>query len=807
MVEKQVTIRVTATDQASPAFKTIGANAKAMGSQVSTSATQSAASLKTMQDRGAAVGAAMGALVGGVAIAGRAFVAQEQQIRGLNRAYGESSIEMQKFAESMQKTTTFSNDAARAAEMTASTLIRNYGFTATEIQKLITISADLAATSGLTLEDATQRVSAAMRGEAESAEVLGLTLNQQSIDRNNLTLTMTNQEAAHFRLNALIEQSAFANGAAAEAADTNAGKAKQFVNVLQDQVQGLGEASGAMGQYLSVMGNLALALPLVTGMLGKFAVGLGALGLGGKSGIAIGALAFGGYEAYRTYSGQGLAATGTSPELSAWNAFFGQASELMNAIIPFGDPYDTGRYRTAKGANAVEDVTKNLFYIDPLSTPEGSKEFGNYLYERLYTAGLVSGADSRGDKDEQLDMVRARASQAGLSLEDYIRAYLTAPGSNFVFDPVSGTYMDKGEIQIYTQERTRIKSEQIGSMATGGVGYPGTGGLEKTLLIPPVSSTVTTDRLSPYDTGGTMGSFSNFGKAAEDAAALSAALVEQYGAYAGLVEGINSADDAQKAFKATQDGLLQQEGVYSQQINEFSSQVSAQDAAYEILNQRREEGQALTESDIEFLDNYAQANERGTGAVEDATVEMGKLAQAYLLNMEKGDAMNETLGETAGSIDDLVTVIEDLILSLDGVPEEVRTRIELERADEALEAARQLNYELSLIAGTYVANIVLNQSGGNAPSGPQYLGGGTMNAYAGGGTQYGGGHALVGERGPELVWLPNGAQVTNTEATKSRMGGRSRGGGGPNFYGPVTLQMSTPDVYDALASQALGGAR
>lgn len=83
----------------------------------------------------------------------------------------------------------------------------------------------------------------------------------------------------------------------------------------------------------------------------------------------------------------------------------------------------------------------------------------------------------------------------------------------------------------------------------------------------------------------------------------------------------------------------------------------------------------------------------------------------------------------------------------------------------------------------------------------------TMSAYAGGGTVYGGNMAWVGERGPEAVWLPNGAQVMNTEGSKSRMQSGRRGRGDFVNQGTINFQMNTPDVYGAVEAYALGGAR
>lgn len=75
----------------------------------------------------------------------------------------------------------------------------------------------------------------------------------------------------------------------------------------------------------------------------------------------------------------------------------------------------------------------------------------------------------------------------------------------------------------------------------------------------------------------------------------------------------------------------------------------------------------------------------------------------------------------------------------------------------------------------------------------------SIPSYATGGT-----HAMVGEHGPEMVWLPNGSQVTNAVATESRR--RDRGGGsGITIIGPVTFRVENENVGAAIRSQLLAG--
>lgn len=285
---------ITGKNGISRVFQEVTHDAQKMGDGVDAAAKKGGRGLDDLKKNATEIGAALGATIGVVSLLGQSYVRQEQEVGALNRIYGSASEEIVRFTEVIQDNTTASNDQARQAAITAGTLVQNYGFTAAEIEKVISTSADLAAVTGLTLNDATQRVAAALRGEAESAEVLGLTLNQQSIDRNNLTLTMSNEEAAHFRLNALLEQSAFAEGAAGDKAASHAGQARQLVNQLQDVAQSAGGALGPISEYASVLGSLALAAPVAGAGLGKIGPGVASLaGLLGPAGLTAAVLGAG----------------------------------------------------------------------------------------------------------------------------------------------------------------------------------------------------------------------------------------------------------------------------------------------------------------------------------------------------------------------------------------------------------------------------------------------------------------------------------------------------------------------------------
>lgn len=288
---------ILARDQASKVFEKVGDSAEKMGDDITASAKESGRSLKELQDDAKNVALGVGVMIGSFALAGQSARDHEIAVNALRRGYGDAADDMLAFTERLQDTTNYSNDAAVAAANIARTLALNYGFTADEIQRVLTISADLAAATGYSLEDATMRVVSALRGEAESAEMLGLTLNQAAIDSDNLTLSMSNQEAAHFRLNALIEQSSFAQGAAAEQAETTYGRLQDLSHGFQDMAISVAESTGPLGEAGAFLADNALqaaAAGLAIGQMAGAATSLVRLtGAFGPVGIAAG-LAVGG---------------------------------------------------------------------------------------------------------------------------------------------------------------------------------------------------------------------------------------------------------------------------------------------------------------------------------------------------------------------------------------------------------------------------------------------------------------------------------------------------------------------------------
>jgi hypothetical protein len=293
-----VAIKLTATDGVTPVFQRIGKAAEATSGDVdgvrrvmdsleresaqATKALEAAARGLDRTDREAkGLKGTLSDLKVGLAVLGanfvmasRAAVDQERQIAVLSRQYGAAADELLQFAEDLQRTTSFSNDAAREAAASFATLAQNYGFTTEQIKTLIKVSADLAAAKGIDLVSAAERIQAAMRGEAESAEFLGLTLNDTALGIDRMSKSTTDAEKGQIRFQALLRQAAYAQGLAAERAETAAGRTQQLMNRVQDLAQEFAAATGPAGQMAAALSQQALQVGLATAGITQLVSGI-----------------------------------------------------------------------------------------------------------------------------------------------------------------------------------------------------------------------------------------------------------------------------------------------------------------------------------------------------------------------------------------------------------------------------------------------------------------------------------------------------------------------------------------------------
>lgn len=281
--------QITAKDSASPVFATVGNAAAKMGSAVTTAAKNASTALK--ENKKAADDLKIGALALGTAftLASRSALDQTRSIDAVNRLYGESADEILKATEALQDNTNFSNDAARQAAITGATLVSNYALTADQIAVLIERSANLAQVHGIDLADAMSRVSGAIRGEGEAAELLGLNMSDSAVATaaaaagiTNWTTGATEAEKAAFRYSLVLEQTNATLGAAEDAHNTAAGTVRGFANDVGDLAQKFALATGPVGESAAVLSDYALQIGVTIGGVVKLGEGLKSLGAGAK---------------------------------------------------------------------------------------------------------------------------------------------------------------------------------------------------------------------------------------------------------------------------------------------------------------------------------------------------------------------------------------------------------------------------------------------------------------------------------------------------------------------------------------------
>ena len=162
--------------------------------------------------------------------------------------------------------TSLKNAVARTVDMT-----KRLGLSADQMEEVIKRSADLGA--GKTdLEGAIERVTAALRGEAEASEYLGLTLNENYVKawyeasdaHARAWKDLSDLEKAQVRYNAFLAQSDQLQGRAAASADTFGGALAQVraevenaVTNNKDVAESLGRVADTLRSHSREIGQIA----------------------------------------------------------------------------------------------------------------------------------------------------------------------------------------------------------------------------------------------------------------------------------------------------------------------------------------------------------------------------------------------------------------------------------------------------------------------------------------------------------------------------------------------------------------------
>lgn len=173
------------------------------------------------------------------------------------------------------------NAVSRTVDMT-----KRLGMSSEQMEELIKRSADLSA--GKTdLQGGIERVTAALRGEAESAEFLGLTLNENYIKawheahdaHGTAWKDLTDLEKAQVRYNVFLEQSAEMQGRAADSANTFSGALAMVKTEVSNAIANNKNLAASLSGVANIIrenadeiGDMASAIAIATGETIKFVV-------------------------------------------------------------------------------------------------------------------------------------------------------------------------------------------------------------------------------------------------------------------------------------------------------------------------------------------------------------------------------------------------------------------------------------------------------------------------------------------------------------------------------------------------------
>jgi murein DD-endopeptidase MepM/ murein hydrolase activator NlpD len=173
----------------------------------------------------------------------------EQAQFAINKLYGGSAPTITAQAEALAKSAGRSRADALEGAAAVANLGRQYAFTAEQQKKVLEISTDLAAVKGISIVQATQRVSDALRGEAEAAEYLGQVLGNDAV---KAMAAMTDEQRKNFEslspitkaqitLGKLLGDNNDLLGAAAERTNTFTGSIDKLYASSENVASSIGE--------------------------------------------------------------------------------------------------------------------------------------------------------------------------------------------------------------------------------------------------------------------------------------------------------------------------------------------------------------------------------------------------------------------------------------------------------------------------------------------------------------------------------------------------------------------------------------
>jgi hypothetical protein len=197
-------------------------------------------------------------------------------IQAANRefAVGSAADWEQTITDLSAKLKIYSQSEVRGAAAATIDMTKRLGLNAEQMQQVIALSGDLAA--GRTdLAGAVERVTAALRGEAEASEYLGLTLNETYVTAwynargatQGAWKDLTDLQKAQVRYNVFLEQAIPLQGKAAESINTWSGSLAYVRTTVADSI-------GNNQELVKALAEVGVALRDNAGGIGQFAANI-----------------------------------------------------------------------------------------------------------------------------------------------------------------------------------------------------------------------------------------------------------------------------------------------------------------------------------------------------------------------------------------------------------------------------------------------------------------------------------------------------------------------------------------------------
>jgi hypothetical protein len=232
------------------------------------------------------VGFGVGAIVNFGKTAVQAASRLEQSMGATEAVFRGNTAELNTWAEGAADAMGLSEAAARESLSLIGAQLKNFGFGVEEAmskgQGLVQLGADLAATFGGTTVDAVSAITAALRGERDPIERLGVSINETSVKAKALEMnlydgtgTISQNAKASATLALIYEQTSDAAGQFAREADTVAGANARAAAKAENAAASIGEAlAPAYAQAVQLAAKLSEAVIYLAGSDQKAAEGL-----------------------------------------------------------------------------------------------------------------------------------------------------------------------------------------------------------------------------------------------------------------------------------------------------------------------------------------------------------------------------------------------------------------------------------------------------------------------------------------------------------------------------------------------------